>query len=483
MRARVAWWVYASVASALGLVVVWNWIRAVSLRGPVLYGEGAVAHAAILARDRLEYTAGARYGDVAPIFTAANYPPLYFHLAGIGDDPFVTGRILSIAATLLVAGAIAWRARSGGWLVAGALALAWLGSVPVMQWGLAVKPDLLALALTVGATLALARARPLPVIAGVLIGVAVMAKPTALLPGLALLAYVAWRDPLGGVRGLVGGIGGAIAVTLFTQTSVDNAFNVHVIDWNALPWRPELAAPLVLIALLVLAVPIATVAIARAGGGAIGAYLVGAIGVLLLGGREGATINYFLDLSAALALAAATIAPRLSLRIGYPVASMAQLALGFVLLNPFPSTPSLLAPTGKWGDPSTVVYVRDFVPGTVLAEDSGLLIASGREPIVDDLFLWSRNYATGKSFLEGPRLLQAVRAGQFDAILSEVDLERIDAGPGYARQRWHPDLVAAVLERYQRQIPGVAKPGEVVFIFGRCPAFVWCREIFVYTRR
>ena len=482
MRARIAWWTYAFVAGALALAVVWNWRWAVTLRGPVLYGEGAVAHAAILARDRLEYTTGARYGDVSPIFTAANYPPLYFHLAGIGDDPFVTGRVLSIAATLLVAGAIAWTARSGGWRTAGAIALAWLGSVPLMTWGLAVKPDLVALALTVGATLALARARPLPLVAGVLVGIAVMTKPTALLPGVALLAYVARRDPLGASRGLVGGLVAAFAVSVFTQGFSD-LFVVHVIDWNALPWRFELAAPLVFIALLVLAVPIATVVIARAGGGAVGAYLVGAIGVLLLGGREGATINYFLDLSAALALAAATIAPRLSLRIGYPVASMAQLALGFVLLNPFPSTPSLLAPTGKWGDPSTVAYVRDAVPGIVLAEDSGLLVASGREPIVDDLFLWSRNYATGKSFLEGPRLLQAVRAGQFDAIVSEVDLERIDAGPGYARQRWHPDLVAAVLERYRRPTPEGARAGETVFVTNHCPAFVWCRQLYVYTRR
>jgi hypothetical protein len=482
MRARVAWWIYAVVAGALALVVVGNWIWAVTLRGPVLYGEGAVAHAAILARDGLEYTSGARYGDVSPIFTAANYPALYFHLAGIGDDPFVTGRVLSIAATLLVAGAIAWTARPGGWLTAGTIALAWLGSVPLMTWGLAVKPDLLALALTVGATLALARARPQALLAGVLIGVAVMAKPTALLPGVALLAYVAWRDPLGATRGLVGGLVSAIAVAFFTNFQA-NAYMIHVIDWNALPWRFELAAPLVFIALLVLAVPIATVAITRAGGGPVGAYLVGAVGVLLLGGREGATVNYFLDLSAALALAAATIAPRLALHAGYPVVSIAQLALGVVLLNPFPTTPSFLAPTGKWGDPSTIAYVRDAVPGIILAEDSGLLVASGREPIVDDLFLWSRNYATGKSFLEGTRLLQAVRAGQFDAIVSEVDLERIDAGPGYARQRWHPDLVAAVLERYRRPTPEGARAGETVFFTNHCPAFVWCRQLFVYTRR
>jgi hypothetical protein len=472
MRVRVAWAIYSAVAAALALVVVGNWVWAVIQRAPVLYGEGAVAHAAILARDGLEYTSGARYGDVSPIFTAANYPPLYFHLAGIGDDPFVTGRVLSIAATLFVAGAIAWRARPGGWLVAGAVALAWLGSVPVMQWGLAVKPDPLALALTVAATIALARARPLPLIAGVLLGLAVIAKPTALLPAVALLAYVARRDPPGAMRGVAGGVAGTVA-GLFNR-SLDSQFVIHVIDWNALPWRPELAAPLVLIALLVLAVPIATVVVTRAGGGAVGAYLVGAIGVLLLGGREGATVNYFLDLSAALALAAATVAPRLSLGIGYPVASVAQLALGVVLLNPFPTTPSLLAPTGKWADPWYVGYVRDFAPGLVLAEDSGLLVANGREPIVDDLFLWSRNYASGKSFREGPALLDAVRVGRFDAIVSEVELERIDAGPGYERQRWHPDLIAAVLERY------ALPPGRT---YGLCRPYVWCRQLYVYQRR
>jgi hypothetical protein len=287
------------------------------------------------------------------------------------------------------------------------------------------------------------------------------------------LAYVARRDPLGATRGLAGGLVSAIAVAFVTNFQA-NAYLIHVIDWNSLPWRPELVAPLVLIALLVLAVPIVTVVAARAGGGAVGAYLVGAIGVLLLGGREGATVNYFLDLSAALALAAATIAPRLSLGAAYPISSIAQLALGFVLLNPFPTTPSLLSPTGKWTEPSFVAHVRDFVPGTALVEDSGLLVANRREPIVDDLFLWSRNYATGKSFLEGPRLLQAVRAGEFDAIVSEVELERIDSGPGYERQRWHPDLIAAVIERYQLPLRRT---------YGLCPAFVPCRQLFVYIRR
>src|SRR5207245_9561068 len=111
-RAKAAWLALAAVAALIAPAGVPRWLWAVSLDGPVLYGEGAVAHAAILARERLEYAAGASYGGTPPIFTAANYPPLFFHLAGLGD-PFVTGRLLSIGATLAVGLAVAWSGRHG----------------------------------------------------------------------------------------------------------------------------------------------------------------------------------------------------------------------------------------------------------------------------------------------------------------------------------------------------------------------------------
>ena len=470
MRGRVAWWVYAGSATALALVVVANWIWAITLRGPVLYGEGAVAHAAILARACAEYALPLFSLDTGPIFTAANYPPLYFHLAGIGEDPFVTGRALSVIATSLVAVAIAWRARVAGPVVAWTIALAWLASVPVMQWGAAVKPDPVALAFTVGAVIVLARERPNHPLAGTLFAAAALAKPTALVPALVLFAYVARRDPIAALRGLGAGVVTAALVFLLTHPP-DDAMRLHVVDWNALPWRFELLTGLVVVALLVLAVPIGTAVATRAFGGVVGAYLAGAVGVLLLGGREGATINYFLDLSAALALIAAGLAPRLAARPAYPLAALGQLVLAAALLNPFPGAPSLLQPTGKWGSPERIAFVRDFVPGTVLAEDSGLIVATGRQPSVDDVFLWSRLYGTGR--IDGAQLLGAVRAGMFDAVVTEVDLERFDLSPGYERQRWHPDLVAAVLERYHM-------PTRT---FGLCKAFFLCQQLFVYTRR
>ncbi|MDQ3400946.1 MAG: hypothetical protein M3470_08095, partial [Chloroflexota bacterium] len=106
--AQPAWQALATFSGALAALVVARWLWAMTLAGPVLYGEGAVAHAAVLARDGAEYVA-----FTAPVFVAANYTPLYFHLASLGD-PFIWGRLVSVACTLGVAGAIAWRARPAG---------------------------------------------------------------------------------------------------------------------------------------------------------------------------------------------------------------------------------------------------------------------------------------------------------------------------------------------------------------------------------
>jgi hypothetical protein len=448
-RTALAWFVYLFGAAALAAVGLTHWLASVALRGPVLYGEGAVANAALLARERLEYTAGGRWGDVTPIFTAANYPPLYLHIAGIGD-PFVTGRVVSITATLFVAGAIAWRARPAGALVATALALGWLGSVPILQWGSAVKPDLLALGLTVAAVMALDAGKPRYVIAGALLGLAVMAKPTALLPAVAMLVFVARRDRAAALRGLGAGII-AVFASAFATHGPEGGALTHVIDWNALPWRVDLAASLIFLALVLFAVPLATIALTRPSTTIVTAYALGAVGIAILGGREGATINYLLDLSAALALALAGRAPLLGASPRYPVAALVQAAVAVLLLNPLAIIPGRSVTTGAWGDPARIGAVARL-PGTLLVEDAGLLVAGGRQPVVDDVFLWSRNRARelsgGLVFPEGQALLDAVRGGRFAEIITEVDLASLDTVGGYERQRWHPDLVTAVLERY-----------------------------------
>jgi hypothetical protein len=437
-----AWWILLAVTGPLALIAVGHWLSATSFHAPILYGEGAVAHAAILARDRLEYAPPA--GPDGPIFVAANYPPLYFSLAGIGD-PFVTGRVLSIAGTLFIAGAIAWRGRAGGPLVAVALATGWLAAIPVAVWGPAVKPDLIAVALTVGAVLALERHRA-PLVAGIVIALAISAKPTAALPGLALGLMLLMRDRGAFARYLVAALAAGAAILVATGSANGQMFE-HVVTWNALPWRADQAILLGILGLIVFGVTVIWVAIARRSVDAIIVYVLSATGIVILGGRDGATINYLLDLTAAASLGIGALAQSLRSSARYPLAAAAQALVAVALLNPFGVLPWHAISSGAWAPPARLAVVH-AIPGDLLVEDAGLLVADGRMPRVDDLFLWSRLMERG-NFPAGDRLVSTVRDGGFDAIVTEVDLERLSQAPLYERQRWHSALVNAVIVRYQ----------------------------------
>jgi hypothetical protein len=444
MTARVsrgAWLGYAAIAGLAALLALLKWVEALAIAGPLLYGEGAVAHAAILARTL------ATYADVGgSTFTAANYPPLYFLLASVGD-PFVTGRILSVIATLGIGGLVAWRACSGGPVVATALGFGWLALSPVAIWGPAVKPDLVALALTVGAVVVLERRRP--GLAAVLLVLAVATKPTAAVPALALLAWIGWRE-----RGLLrrfllaGAIALAVAAVGFAPFGYGDLWR-HVVTWNALPWTVESALLLALIGVVVLAALLGAALVSRGFSGPIAAYAVAALAIVVLGGREGATINYLLDLAAAGSLALAAAAPVLARAPLYPVVAIANLVVAALLLDPLGVVPGRTATTGAWGDPSRMTTAEIVLASDelVLAEDSGILIATGHRVVIDDLFLWSRLVARGA--IDPSAVLSDVEAARFTAVVSEVDLGQLGTAPAYERARWEPSLVQAIDGRYR----------------------------------
>lgn len=460
-RARTPWLALALIAGAVGAAAVARWVWAVTLAGPVLYSEGAVVHAALLSRSGLEYTPGAAAFETAlrPIFTAANYPPLFFKVAGLGD-PFVAGRIASIAAALFVAAVIARRAWRAGPLPALAIAAAWLASFPVVVWGAAVKPDVLALALTVAGVAALdGGERRRPLLAGALLALAVWTKPTALLPALALAVPCAREGRAALARYLSSFALGSLALAAalvgpsFAEPFFQGAccgWARHVIGWNALAWSPGQVALLVFVALVTVGALLAVPTALRTWRGATTAYLAGALGIVLLGGREGATVNYLLDLTTAAALATAAAAQVVRGAVA-PLLIAAQIVIGTVALDPFGLLPAPPA-TGRWGDPARISAVRSLPPGPVLAEDSGLLIAAGREPVADDVFLWSRVHARaiagGPPFDEGPRLLEAVAAQRFVAVVTERELGGTGTAEVVRGTRWHAQLEEAVLARY-----------------------------------
>ena len=85
-----------------------------------------------------------------------------------------------------------------------------------------------------------------------------------------------------------------------------------------------------------------------------------------------------------------------------------------------------------------------------LAEESGLLIAAGIEPEVDELFVWSHLVALGRIPDE---VTPRVGRGEFATITSSAPLDQLDAWP-VQRERWLPALVRAVLERYRLESSG-----------------------------
>lgn len=460
MTASRAWSALLVIAGLFAAIAVGHWAEALWSGRPVLYGEGAVANAAILLRGGNPYldTTGA---------VAANYPPLYLWLASLAD-PFRGGRLVTIASAIAVALIVWWRARAAGTVPRTALALTWLALTPVAIWGAAVKPDLVAIALTVGGVAALDHAtRPglgsrdgaarAAVLGGALLALAIWAKPTALLPAAAVMVYVlAFVRPVF-ARAALGGLAiCTIALAHAYTLGIGDVWR-HVVTWNALPWSGEQALLLFVLAAAAVGTLVAAAARAGAFSGLALAYLLGGIGVALLGGREGATINYLLDLTAATVYAIATVAPRVRLSTGFPVAAAAQVALGFALVAPFGIVPGRDAGTGAWGSPDRLAVVRTLPPGDHLVEDSGLLVAAGMRPVVDDLFLWSRLAMNGS--IDPAPLLDRVRRGELGTVVSEVDLERIDDAPTVARSRWHPSLVAEILKRYGPYLDRVAGLG------------------------
>jgi hypothetical protein len=91
---------------------------------------------------------------------------------------------------------------------------------------------------------------------------------------------------------------------------------------------------------------------------------------------------------------------------------------------------------------------RDLPAGRLYyAEDSGVLIAAGIEPYVDDSFVWARLVALG---VRADEVTPRVSARSFAAIVSDVPLENLQSASELERLRWPAELAREVLTNYER---------------------------------
>ncbi|HEV8534483.1 MAG TPA: hypothetical protein VGR87_02005 [Candidatus Limnocylindria bacterium] len=430
------WTILAAIAALLAARTMFDWLAVIVSGVPTGYGEGAVAHAGqILARG------GDPYAPVAAgTFVSANYPPLAYTIAALGQalGPFTALRIANVVAALAVAALAAWRARSAP-AVAVALGASFVALYPVAAWTSGARVDPLAVALA-GIAIAVASREPRrAALAGALGALAIAAKPTAAVPLVVVLVYLAWRERTTAIR-----VAAAFTVAFAAVAALCLArFEArglweHLVVYNSFPYDLRNPVFLVLLALLLMGAYLVTAL--RFADGRMRAYLVGALGVVALGGHEGATINYLLDLAAASCIALAPLAlsrPPIvaALFTGHLVATA-------ILMSPI----GPLAPPSLAVDRARVEAARSLAAGAVYAEDSGPLVAAGVEPVVDDAYVWARLVALG---MRADDVTPRVREGGFVAILSDVPLDRMAEANLIERQRWPEQLVAAVLERYR----------------------------------
>ncbi len=286
------------------------------------YGEGEVWQQAVLIGSSRAYTVSQAFP-----FIPFEYPPLYYGVvravACLIPDMLVAGRLVSEVSSLLIVPLVASLVLAGSRsartaervAIAVASGLGFLALHPTRSWGPLMRVDLLAVMLSLFGLLLGVRASGQ--FAGTAVALlvclaSVFTKQTELPAGLAVLAVAArinWRGAL--AAALVAG-GAGLAIAAFLQHATGGGFLLNVVGYNMNRWSWSALLRLVWIErasmLAIVLAAISAVAVLRAlrtgwasadeaavTRAVIVLQFVLASFMLLELGKEGGSINYFLD--------------------------------------------------------------------------------------------------------------------------------------------------------------------------------------------
>ena len=462
-RAPIGWLrvlTFALIAALLGCVAhtVWFWIRTITFPFPVDYGEGPLLDQAIrLGHGLAIYEVPAS----EPPWLVGNYPPLFpllnSLLAQLFGPAYWYGRMISALGAVgaaLFAGLIV-QAITRARLAASVSALLLLAIPYVGFWGGLGRIDTPALMLSLAGLWCVVH-RPTTTVglgaAVILLAAAGFTRQTYLLA--APLAAVVWIWPVSRRRALA--FSGALAATVvLTGLAIDLATagsfwfdvvttNVNEYFLDNLTWYvvdlgkrvPILLA--VLIAYAVIAVrdrpPSARLMVP---------YGLAAVAIAATAGKSGSSLNYLLEFSTALALAAGFLLAAMESRPRLHLATQAALLVQAALLPLLPH-PYFAITAGRTDDlmPEQTLATRVAeARGPVLAdEDAGFLPLAGRPIELQPFELSQLSYA-GR-WDQSP-LLEAIRRQRYALILiytvPDIPVEQY---------RWTPEMLAAIDRAY-----------------------------------
>lgn len=393
------------------------------------------------------------------------YNPLYVYASSavrpLWEPVWAGGRFISAAACVVIALTLLRMARKAKatFPVALAVSLGWLCLPVVFTYQCTLRPDLLALAWTALGLLSgvavrgdetYALRRRSAAAAGVCFALAFLTRQNFIF---APTAYLLTRCTQRGRRSEgLWAVGTAAAIALpvmaFYQVATAGAYLDNVVVFNMQPYYPQLVLrtlarhlpthwPVYLLSLAALPV------LWKEGRSRLLAvYLLLVCAEILMVGRIGSDENYFLEpvFGAYLAVAwfVASATGQLRAAVLWPI-----LTAALTLLVPYHLTKRAATLESTVLMQRNLEPVRAFLstlPGEVVSEEMGLLIASGRR--VPYQFFEATQLADRGLFDDGP-FIERIRRQEFTLILASTNLLRISRS-----QRFRPGFIAAVRSSY-----------------------------------
>jgi ABC-type glycerol-3-phosphate transport system permease component len=436
-------------------------IAALAFPYPLNYGEGPLLDQAV----RLQELQNIYPSDVSrPPYVISNYPPLFVLLQAplvwAFGPAFLYGRAISLLCTIAVAGLIAatintlTRDRTAS--VAGGLTFL---AVPfVLHWSSLDRVDMLGLALSWGGLYALVRRpdRRGVILAALLIVAAVYTRQTYVLAApLAALVWLLARGQRRHALGLVimsGGLG--LFFLGFLSVLTKGGFFFHTVTANANEFRWELVTgnlsfmgsfmPLLLVGGL--AFFVLGLRARPAAWWFVVTYLAAAVATAFLIGKIGSDVNYLLELSAALALAAGSLVGRYSSRPGVRSALLLVLAVQVAIMVQASQFTYARFQAGVIQNRDGLARLEEVVNdsnGPVLADEyAGLLSLEGRGIYLQP-FEMTQLQRDGR-WDQGP-LIASLERRAFPAIL----IWKPPYAQGVYRERWTREMLETVDENYR----------------------------------
>ena len=437
-------------------------LAALAFPYPLNYGEGPLLdQVSRLADLRNIYPA-----DIAdPPYAVSNYPPLFVGLQApfvrLFGPEFWYGRAISLASTVAVAGLIAaiLRALTRDKTASAAGGVTFLAVPFVLQWSSLDRVDTLGLALSLSGLHAVVR-KPEGhrgvILAAFLLVAAIYTRQTFALA--APLAAFAWLLANGHRRralALAALTGGSSLLLFGALTALTGGgFYFHSVTANVNEFRWEQVAfhlstmqglmPILLLGSL--AFGVLGVRSRTAFWWLICSYLVGSIATALLIGKIGSDVNYLLELSAALSLAAGAFLARYGGRPGARSALLLVMALQTVLMvqasQSFYAALQAHVIAQREGIARLERVVDDSRKPVLADEQAGLLPLDGRRIYIQP-FEFSQLAREGR--WDQRPLLEAIDRREFPAIL----IWEPPYAPGVARERWTPQMLRAIEANYE----------------------------------